>query len=189
MGIWGRKRLENRIHSLVPRLYAIAHSWGCTRDTCDDLIQETISIGLDKYKQLRNPDLLDGWIIRILVNTHRQHLRKGKWLTTLDNDELIEEHGPVSQLESNRTIERVQRAISLLSDEHRKVLVLVDMEGMSYREVASVLDIKLGTVMSRLGRARNNLRKVLNLRKHTSHNETQENKLVEIKRANLRRIK
>jgi len=189
MGFWVKNRLEKRINLLIPRLYAIAYSWGCAKDTCDDLIQETITIGLDKHKQLRDPELLDSWIIRILVNTHRQYLRKEKWLTTLEDNELTDEIGPVHQLESNRTIERVQQAICLLSAEHRKVLVLVDMEGMSYREVARVLDIKIGTVMSRLGRARNNLRKILNLRSSTSSEDEQKSNLVKINRVNLRSVK
>ena len=160
MGFWRRKQFEHRVSALIPRLYSIAHSWGCVRDTCDDLIQETVAIALDKRDQLRDPSALDCWIIRILVNVHRQHLRKIKWLTTLE-DELIDDFGPAYQLESSRTVERVRAGINRLSDEHRKILVLVDMEGLSYREVSEVLEIKLGTVMSRLGRSRNNLRNFL----------------------------
>ena len=55
----------------------------------------------------------------------------------------------------------MRAGINQLSNEHRKILVLVDMEGLSYREVSEVLEIKLGTVMSRLGRARNKLRNFL----------------------------
>ena len=161
MGFWARKHFEQRISGLIPKLYAIAHSWGCTRDTCDDLIQETVATALDKQEQLRDPEALDCWVIRILVNVHRQHLRKRKWLTSLDDVELVNDFGPVCQLESKRTVDRVREAISLLSNEHKKVLLLVDMEGLSYRDVSEVLDIKLGTVMSRLGRARNKLRDFL----------------------------
>jgi len=188
MKLWGKKRFETRINNLIPRLYSIAHSWGCSKDTCNDLIQETISIGLDKYKQLRNPDALDCWMIQILVNTHRQYIRKGKWLTTLEDDQLIEEQGPVNQLETNRTTERVQQAIHKLSAEHQKILILIDMEGLSYREVSNVLDIKLGTVMSRLGRARNNLRNILELRKQ--QDDSSENSVsTKLNRINLRRVK
>ncbi len=161
MRLWGRNRLEHRIDALIPRLYAIARSWGCTSDVCDDLIQETLSISLAKQAQLRDPVALDCWVIRILVNAHRQYLRKRKWLTTLDDTELVEEMGPNYHLESDRTVKRVRLAINTLSDEHRKVLVLIDMEGLSYRDAADVLDIKIGTVMSRLARARNKLRTLL----------------------------
>lgn len=182
MGFWGRKGLELRISALIPRLYAIALSWGCPRDICDDLIQETVTLVLVKHNQLRDPDAFDCWMIRILVNVHRQNLRKGKCLTTLEDDALVDDFGPANQFESSRTVDRVRKAIRLLSDEHRKVLVLVDMEGMSYREVANVLEIKMGTVMSRLGRARNNLRKIL------SEKNIHETQPTEKARANIRRI-
>lgn len=158
---WRRRQYEQRISEIIPRLYSIASSWGCTRDTCDDLVQETVTTALDKLEQLRDPQAFQCWVIRILVNSHRQYLRRHRWLTTLDDEQLVEELGPSRRLESTRTVDRVRAAIGLLSDEHRKVLVLVDMEGMSYREVSDVLEIKLGTVMSRLGRARKRLRGLL----------------------------
>ena len=163
MEFWGRNNFEHRISALTPKLYSIAHSWGCSKDVCDDLIQETVVTALDKQEQLRDPDAMDCWTIRILVNVHRQYLRKKKWLTSLDDVELVNDFGPACELESNRTVDNVRKAISYLSDEHKKVLLLVDMEGLSYREVSEVLDIKLGTVMSRLGRARNNLRNFLQM--------------------------
>jgi len=156
-----RKHHEQKISNIIPRLYSIAHSWGCNRDVCDDLVQETVTTALDKYKQLRDPSAFNCWVIRILVNTHRQHLRKQRWLTDLDDDDLIHEFGPEQIMETERTVNSVRTAIRRLSDEHRKVLVLVDMEGLSYREVAEVLDLKLGTVMSRLGRARVRLKTLL----------------------------
>jgi len=174
---------------MVPWLYSIAQSWGCSRDVSEDLIQETVSIALKKYQQLRAPDSFDCWMIRILVNTHRQYLRKRKSLFTLEEDSLTDEFGPVLQLESSRTVARVQAAINLLSAEHQKILVLVDMEGMSYREVALVLDIKLGTVMSRLGRARNNLRQLLELRTQSSESNSNTSSITSKNRMNLRRIK
>ncbi len=161
MRLWARNRLEDRINALMPRLYAISRSWGCMSDVCDDLIQETVTIALAKQDQLRDPEALDCWMIRILVNTHRQYIRKSKWLTTLDQTELVDDMEPTYHLESNHTVERVRMGIQALSDEHRKVLVLVDMEGINYRDTADVLDIKIGTVMSRLARARKRLRKLL----------------------------
>lgn len=183
MGFWKKKQFEQQISALTPKLYGIAYSWGCVRDTCDDLIQETVAIALDKQEQLRDPEAMDCWVIRILVNVHRQYLRKRKWLTNLEDVELVDDFGPAYQFESNRTVERVREAIRQLSDEHKKILVLVDMEGLSYREVSEVLDIKMGTVMSRLGRARNNLRERLLV--NDLHNEQQP----EVKKPNLRSVK
>jgi len=159
---WCKKKYhEQRISELIPRLYSIAHSWGCKQDVCDDLVQETVTTALVKYKQLRDPKALNCWVIRILVNSHRQYLRKNRWLTTIDDEKLVHDHGPAEEFESAHTVGLVRAAIHMLSPEHQKVLILVDMESLSYREVADVLDIKIGTVMSRLGRARNKLKKIL----------------------------
>ncbi len=158
---WNRRRFEQRIDMLIPRLYSVSLGWGCSKPTCDDLVQETVTTALSKIDQLRNPDAFDVWVFRILVNAHRQLLRRERWLTELDNEFLVDDNGPSRQLETSRTIDRVRHAINRLSDDHRKVLVLVDMEELSYRQVADILEIKLGTVMSRLGRARKRLRSIL----------------------------
>ncbi len=161
MGLWGRKLLEQRISAQIPRLYVIAKSWGCPAAFCDDLVQDTVANALNKLEQLRSPEALEVWLIQILTNCHRQHLRKQSYLTHLEDDLLIEEQTPAGKLESDGTVNAVRAAISCLSDEHRKVVTLVDMEGLSYREVADVLEIRIGTVMSRLCRARNRLRELL----------------------------
>ena len=108
MRLWGRNQLEQRINALIPRLYAIARSRGCMSDVCDDLIQETLAIALTKQDQLRDPAALDCWMIQILVNAHRQFLRKRKPLTTLDSTKLVEEQGPTYHLETNRKVEHVR---------------------------------------------------------------------------------
>jgi len=151
------------------------------------LVQETVTIALDKFAQLRDPNAFEVWVIRILVNAHRQYLRQHRWLTTLDDDSLIlDELGPSQHLESARTVDRVRAAISMLSDEHKKVVVLIDMEEMSYREVAEVLDIKLGTVMSRLGRARKRLRAILTIQEQQSTGTTQKTDLDKLPNRSIR---
>lgn len=189
MNWWKRKRIEQQISQLVPRLYSITYSWGCPKDVSDDLVQEAVTTALDKCAQLRDVNTLHCWVIRILVNTHRQYLRKHRWLMTIEDSDLIEEIGPARILEASRNVDKVRAAIALLSDEHRKVLVLVDMEGLSYRDVADVLEIKLGTVMSRLGRARLKLKKILSDSDYAS-NKTGDNKAeYKPEHANLQRVK
>jgi len=154
---------------MIPRLRAIAFSWGCNTDVCDELVQEAITTAIDKLGQLRNPDALESWVISIFTNCHNLYLRHGRNLTDMENIELIDEVTPLTQLDSSRTIEMVRTAIAKLSDEHRKVLTLVDMEGMTYNEVSIALNIRIGTVMSRLCRARGRLRIIL---KALLHEET-----------------
>jgi RNA polymerase sigma-70 factor (ECF subfamily) len=74
---------------------------------------------------------------------------------------LVEETTPANSLENEQMLAEVRNAISKLDHEHRKVITLVDMEGMSYRDVAEALELRIGTVMSRLHRARGKLRLLL----------------------------
>lgn len=161
MTTWERKRLEKRIGALIPKLRIITQAWGCTPDVSDDLVQEAVTIALDKLEQLRNPDALEVWVIRIVTNCHRLYYRNNRSLTELEETQLVEETTPANKLETERTLDQVRAAIGQLNDEHRKVLTLVDMEGMDYKTVAEALDIRIGTVMSRLHRARGKLRCLL----------------------------
>ena len=79
----------------------------------------------------------------------------------MDHYEMIDEKSPEHNIDSEQTIDLVRSAIGLLEVEQRKVLTLVDMENFSYREVADILDLKIGTVMSRLSRARTHLREII----------------------------
>lgn len=161
MPIWGKGIFNQRIVALTPRLHVIARSWGCSPDLCDDLVQDTITTALNKISQLRKEAALEVWVIRILTNKHRLHLRQQQYFTQLEHHEMIDETEPEHSLNSEQTIDLVRSAIGMLEVEQRKVLTLVDMENFSYREVADILDLKIGTVMSRLSRARVRLRDII----------------------------
>ena len=140
-------------------MHCIAMSWGCDPDLAHDLVQEAFLIALDKYEQLRDSSALESWLISILANCHKGHLRKSRMTRPLESsDELLSIDNPDYMLEQQHITKRVQHAITRLSDDQRKVLTLVDMEDMSYLQVAGILDIKVGTVMSRLSRARQQLK-------------------------------
>lgn len=161
--VFNRKRIIRQFDSSWSRLHRIARSWGCDDDLACDLVQETCVIALDKAEQLRKPESAECWLITILANCHREHLRKAKrTLAIADETILHSEQSPDTALEQTHISEMVQQAIRCLSDDHRSVLTLVDMEGFSYTEVAEMLDIRIGTVMSRLSRARSRLRMLLN---------------------------
>ena len=105
---------------------------------------------------------LENWLITILANCHKTYIRRQHKTCSLeDHDELHSTDLPDQLLEQQDIAARVQHAISRLNDDHRKVLTLVDMEGMSYIEVAQILDIRVGTVMSRLSRARDRMKSYL----------------------------
>ncbi len=156
-----RKKCQQRIEAMRPRLYSIALSWSCDQELANELVQEALLTALDKLSQLRDIQALEGWVIKILANAHRLHLRRIRPTVCLDDIELQGNHSPDDEVDREYLIGRVQHAIKRLNLDQRHVLTLVDMEGMSYIEVASALDIRIGTVMSRLSRARSRLRDLL----------------------------
>ncbi|HED16209.1 MAG TPA: RNA polymerase sigma factor [Gammaproteobacteria bacterium] len=161
MLVFTRKKCQQRIEAMRPRLYSIALSWSCGPDLANELVQEALLTALDKLSQLRDTQALEGWLIKILANAHHQHLRRIKPTVNLDDIDLEYNHTPDHEVDREYLIERVRHAIKRLNVDQRHVLTLVDMEGMSYTEVSLALDIRIGTVMSRLSRARSRLRDLL----------------------------
>lgn len=134
----------------------------------DDLVQETLSLGLQKAHQLREPERLNAWLYSILNNCWKQHLRRYRPHEDLDNERPGDELAPEAAVDQLETVTRVRQAVAQLPDQQRRVLALVDLEGLSYCEVASVLEIPMGTVMSRLHRGRKTLMSLLDRQSKTT---------------------
>jgi len=145
---------KQQLENFRPRLYRIAYSWCHNTDLADDLVQETMVKALRKSDQVRNQEAIDGWLFGILTNCWRDHFRKRKELDDIDNVVLVEETTPIHHVEQQNIVDKVRSAIATLPAGQCQVLTLVDLEGLSYAEVATVLDVPIGTVMSRLCRAR-----------------------------------
>lgn len=119
---------------------------------------------LDKHHQLRDANALDPWLFSILANCWRDHQRRSR--DTLDiinvaDEALVQHQHPGSQNEQMNLVRKVRDAIAKLGIDYRQVITLVDLEEMSYAEVAEILDIPIGTVMSRVSRARRSLKQHL----------------------------
>jgi RNA polymerase sigma-70 factor (ECF subfamily) len=129
------------------------------RDRADDLVQDTLERALSRWHLRRNDDNLRGWLYTILYRrflTEQNRLRRRGW-----HGELTEETelpGIVGGQDSALEHRDLLRAFSTLPEEHRAVLLLVGVEDLSYEEAARVLAVPIGTVMSRLSRARERLR-------------------------------
>jgi len=143
-----------RIAESRDRLYRVALSWCGDEMLADDLIQETIETGIRKRRQLRDENKLYPWLYRILNNAWYAHLRKNRTHENLDEDIPSSDIGPYSSYQKLELITRVREAVAALPKDQRQVLSLVDLGGLSYSEVAESLEIPMGTVMSRLHRAR-----------------------------------
>jgi RNA polymerase sigma-70 factor (ECF subfamily) len=142
-------------------LYRIAYSWCHNAALADDLVQDALTKALKNSGQLRDPRTMKAWLYRILSNCWRDHFRRSRDTVDVDDVVLIEKDTPDLQHDRQQVIHRVRNAIALLPMGQRQVITLVDLEGCTYIEVAQILDVPIGTVMSRLSRARKALKERL----------------------------
>ncbi len=158
-----QRALIAQIESSHARLHRLAFAWCHDRALADDLAQEALARGLARLAQLRESARLTAWLFAILHRCWIDHLRG---LRPDVDDEILAElpselPGPDSHAETRQTVDRVRNAIAALPLGQRQVVTLVDLEDLSYAEVAEVLAIPIGTVMSRLCRARSALKLLL----------------------------
>lgn len=158
------KGMRTQLKERRSRLYRVAYSWCHDRTLADDLAQEALTRGLARLHQLRDVAQLDSWLFKILHNCWRDCYRCQKGFQ--DVDELEDYHyahtdTPEHLHARSQVVDRVRTAVALLPIGQRQVLTLVDLEEFSYNQVAEILEIPIGTVMSRLCRARQSLKVTL----------------------------
>ncbi len=177
---WGQQRnREARFEALVlPHLDVLHYAAvRLTRDesTAEDLVQETFLRAYRALHQLTQEESSRAWLMKIMTNIWLNQLQKrGREGMTLDIDELDlspQESPQWGQQSLHETpdlaatrkqfCEDVDRALQQLPESFRIVVMLADVEGLSYKEIAATLQCPIGTVMSRLYRARQLLRKAL----------------------------
>lgn len=146
--------LHGEIAALLPRLRRFARSIVYNRDDADDLVQVTVERALNHSAQWEAGTRLDSWMFRIMKNAWIDEVRSRIRRDNIFAPEAAGEHVGDGFAEAHQQRLAIQKAISLLSEEHRMVVGLVLVDGMAYREAADVLDLPLGTLMSRLARAR-----------------------------------
>ncbi|AHE99498.1 RNA polymerase sigma factor [Thioalkalivibrio paradoxus] len=163
MAAWLRqRRLRQQVCDLRPQLYRTAFAWCHDAALADDLVQEAMIKALTGLKTLQDEAALKAWVFRIMTNCYRDWGRRQRDTVDVDDLELpCDDACPETHTERGRVVLDVRRAMARLSDDHRQVISLVDIEGFAYAEVSEVLGVPIGTVMSRLSRARGQLRKLL----------------------------
>ena len=152
---------------LLGRLYNLAR-WLSRNDTdAEDLVQETYARALKGFRSFESGTNFSAWMFRILRNVFLSS-RAGTKATHVSIDEEGEEDmlpsasgTPDSILMSTTTQQNIQAALERLPVPYREVILLCDVEEMKYREIAELLDVPVGTVMSRIARARKLLRGML----------------------------
>lgn len=156
-----QSEIKKRLSAIRPRLYRTAFAWTHDRALAEDLTHETLVKALQGARHLRDLEALDAWLFRIMTNCRHDHFRKQVSTDDVDNHELIDEQTPETRSSERELVHMVREAVQALPETHRQTLTLVDLEGFSYVETASILGIPVGTVMSRLSRARARLRGLL----------------------------
>src|SRR2546421_486936 len=145
-----------RLVELIPRLRRYARALVGDRSSADDLVQDTLERAWAKLHLYRRGTDLRAWLFTVMHNVHINKLRSSRAADPLD-DEMPELAQRAVQGDA-LLVRDLDRSIALLPAEQRAVLLLVSLEDMSYEEVARTLGIPMGTVMSRLSRAREKLR-------------------------------
>jgi len=160
----GSRECRAQLRQQRARLLRVAYSWCHDPALAEDLVQDTLARAMERCHQLREPGQLEPWLFAILTNCWRDHLRRLRPRQDIDElEETLADLGatPEQARERGQIVDRVRAAVARLPIGQREVLTLVDLEEFSYADVGAILGIPVGTVMSRLCRARQALRKEL----------------------------
>lgn len=155
---------RRRVEQSREMLYRLAFAWCHDPALADDLAQEALLRALAREAQLREPDRLKSWLCAILANCLKDHHRRRREHSNIDDLEEGVADAAATPEDSAALAELAQRVrieVARLPLGQRQVLTLVDLEGFSYAEVGGILEVPIGTVMSRLCRARQALRQPL----------------------------
>ncbi|MDO8906324.1 RNA polymerase sigma factor [Hydrogenophaga sp.] len=142
---------------LLPRLRRFAYGLAAHREDADDLVQAACERALERVDQWSPGTRLDSWMFRIIQNLWFDRLRSRKVRGEQYDESALElqtDENAHRLPEVRDTFAHVLAQLDALRPEHREVLMLVCVEACSYKEAAKILQIPVGTVMSRLARAR-----------------------------------
>ena len=147
------------IVGLIPRLRRYARALAGERSAAEDLVQDTLERAWSKFHLYRRGTDLRAWLFTVMHNVYVNQLRAARPTVPLD-DQMPELALPARETDT-LVLRDLDAAIRRLPLEQREVLLLVALEDMSYEQAARTLQIPIGTVMSRLSRAREKLRAMM----------------------------
>jgi RNA polymerase sigma factor (sigma-70 family) len=148
---------STQLLACIPRLRRYARALTGDRNRADDLVQDTLERGWNKLALWRRGTDMRAWLFGVMHNVHVDQVRKPV-LPTEELDEYTLVPHAANSLSAGLELRDMENALSQLPAEQREVLLLVALEEMTYDEVAAALQLPIGTVMSRLSRARERLR-------------------------------
>lgn len=149
--------LRHQIVALLPRLRRFSYALTGDMDSADDLVQETCARALSRLDQWQPGTRLDSWMFRIAQNIWIDRLRAHKVRgVVVDLDAARDMAGEDGRqvTEGRLALNKIAKGIAQLPPDQKVLIALICVDGLSYKEAAEVLDVPIGTVMSRLARAR-----------------------------------
>lgn len=147
------------IEAEIPALRRYARYLTRDVDDADDLVQDCLARALNNLEKWQQGTNLRAWLFVILRNLYINDLRRSKRWTAVSETSLEYLGGGVSgNQEARHELRQLQKAFDGLSFEHREILCLVTIDGFGYEEASQILSVPVGTVRSRLSRARANLK-------------------------------
>ncbi len=160
-----RLTFSDDILAEIPRLRRYAYVLLRDQVSADDLVQDSLERALSRQNLFQSGTNLRAWLFTIMHNLHVNSVIKARRAPPAGTtDDAAESHrSAVAPSQGDRMMLRdLERALGTLSEEQRSVVLLVGVEGLTYAETAAVLEVPVGTVMSRLARGRNRLRNLMN---------------------------
>lgn len=155
------KAFEQLVGETQNKIYAVCLNMLKNTHDAQDAAQETFIKAYRSLTSFKGESKVETWLTKIAVNTCLDILRKRREMYDLDEAaDAADVNTPESKAEKNETRQMVRSAINTLPPEMRSIVVLKDIEGYSYEEIADMLNLNIGTVRSRLSRAREKLRKI-----------------------------
>jgi len=146
----------DRLVAVLPRLRRFARGLARSVSEADDLVQAACERALARKHQYQEGTRFDSWMFRIVQTIWIDQLR-AREVRKEDGDipeERLGSYEPVRRVEARLALAEVRQAVGHLPQDQRNALVLVTVEGLSYKEAAQVVGVPVGTIMSRLARAR-----------------------------------
>lgn len=156
-----RRAFKKLLANSRDRLHRMAYAWTHDAHLADDLVQQTLVKALNNQKQLRDMGAAEAWLFRIMSNCLKDYHRAKREVLSADELVIVDNDTPERETHKQQLVIRVRQAVSRLPLAQCQVITLVDLEGFTYATVADILEIPVGTVMSRLCRGRRALRELL----------------------------
>lgn len=163
-----KRRFKELAYPQYERLYRLAYARLGHQQDAEDIVQETYLKAFNAFNTFKDGTNIEAWLTQILINTIRDYVRKVTRMPlaspldelTLNSSLAIEDKrpGPEEQLCASEIDPELMQALQSLPESFLSVFLLREIEGATYQEIAKILDIPAGTVMSRLSRSRELLR-------------------------------